>query len=220
MGKLREFFGIMFSEWGSGLSGPASVPFTVLALFSPNSVQKIAYASLAVLLGLFSSYRIWLRENHRAIFAEKRCSDSKPRLAFTATSEKLNHIYMRKPVFKVNHLGGEAAQFIQIQHIRSANGRNVWIEFAQIDFLDSTAKSKSPDFELVIAGTTTKPNDKRSHLQFIFFDRDRKDGSRQTRQVYPVVIRFSWNREWLEEKVNLVWDRNKQLLTTEPLDIL
>jgi hypothetical protein len=70
MDKVRLFFASMFSEWGSGLSGPASVPFVILALFAPSAVQKAAYGVLAVLLGLFSAYRIWLKE-HLALEGEK-----------------------------------------------------------------------------------------------------------------------------------------------------
>ncbi|MGA8087443.1 MAG: hypothetical protein WCA10_09065 [Terracidiphilus sp.] len=63
MKNVRLFFASMFSEWGSGLSGPASVPFAILALFASSAVQKTAYAALAVLLGLFSVYRTWLKEH-------------------------------------------------------------------------------------------------------------------------------------------------------------
>jgi hypothetical protein len=52
------------------LSGPASVPFAVLALFASNTIQKAAYGVLAVLLALFSAYRIWLKE-HTELEKEK-----------------------------------------------------------------------------------------------------------------------------------------------------
>lgn len=70
MKNLKLFFTSMFSEWGSGLSGPASVPFAILALFAPSAVQKAAYGALAVFLGLFSAYRIWLKE-HTELEKEK-----------------------------------------------------------------------------------------------------------------------------------------------------
>lgn len=68
----------MFSEVGSGLSGPASVPFAILALFASSTVQKAAYAVLAVLLLLFSTYRIWLKE-HLELEKEK-AKNQKPAL--------------------------------------------------------------------------------------------------------------------------------------------
>ncbi len=66
MRKLRKFFRSMFSEWGSGLSGPSSIPFAVLALFASGSLQKACYASLAGILCFFSAYRIWDKEYERA----------------------------------------------------------------------------------------------------------------------------------------------------------
>lgn len=68
----------MFSEWGSGLSGPASVPFAILALFASGAVQKAAYAVLATLLALFSAYRIWIKE-HLELEKEK-AKNQKPEL--------------------------------------------------------------------------------------------------------------------------------------------
>jgi hypothetical protein len=64
--KLGKFFAAIFSEWLSGLSGPASVPFVVAALYVSNSLLRLLYGSLAVLLGIFSAYRIWSREYDRA----------------------------------------------------------------------------------------------------------------------------------------------------------
>lgn len=56
----------MFSELGSGLSGPASVPLAITALFVSNKIQKVLFGFLALIVGLFSAYRIWLKEYERA----------------------------------------------------------------------------------------------------------------------------------------------------------
>jgi len=78
MNKIRPFFVSMFSEWGSGLSGPASVPFAVLALFASGTVQKAAYGVLAAVLLLFSAYRIWLKEHFALV--EERGKNQNPQL--------------------------------------------------------------------------------------------------------------------------------------------
>jgi hypothetical protein len=56
----------MFSELGSGLSGPASVPFTIAAMFVSSHTQKVLYGSLAAILACFAAYRVWAREHERA----------------------------------------------------------------------------------------------------------------------------------------------------------
>jgi hypothetical protein len=78
MKNVRLFFASMFSELRSGLSGPASVPFAVLALFASSTVQKAAYGVLAAALLLFSTYRIWLKEH--AALDEEKAKNQKPSL--------------------------------------------------------------------------------------------------------------------------------------------
>lgn len=63
---IRKFFGNMFSEWGSGLSGPTSVPLAIFALFASNAALKFAFGAMAIVLGFVSAYRIWHREYLRA----------------------------------------------------------------------------------------------------------------------------------------------------------
>jgi hypothetical protein len=64
--KLGKFFKAMFTEWGSGLSGGASVPLTVLALYNSGSLLRILYGILAALVGFYSAYSVWSREYDRA----------------------------------------------------------------------------------------------------------------------------------------------------------
>jgi hypothetical protein len=63
---VGKFFRAMFSELGSGLSGPASVPLAIAALGVSNPVQKFLYGSLTAVLWFFSAYRIWFKEYQRA----------------------------------------------------------------------------------------------------------------------------------------------------------
>ena len=44
---------------GSGLSGGASVPLTVLALYNSGSLLRILYGILAALVGFYSAYSVW-----------------------------------------------------------------------------------------------------------------------------------------------------------------
>ncbi len=55
---LRAFF----TDWLSGMSGPLSVPFAALAVFSQSTRQKVIWGCLAGLAALFGSYRVWQRE--------------------------------------------------------------------------------------------------------------------------------------------------------------
>lgn len=55
---LREFSG----DWFGRMSGGASVPLAILALYVSSDWQKGLFGALAILCLLFSSYRVWRRE--------------------------------------------------------------------------------------------------------------------------------------------------------------
>lgn len=78
MGQFRPFVKSMFSELVSGLTGVASIPFTVAALWVSSHVQRVLYGSLAGSLLLFSAYRVWLKE-HLELEKEK-AKNQKPDL--------------------------------------------------------------------------------------------------------------------------------------------
>jgi hypothetical protein len=58
MTYLRSFF----ADWLTGMSGPLSVPFAALAVWSEQKQQKAIWGSLAVVAALFGSYRVWRKE--------------------------------------------------------------------------------------------------------------------------------------------------------------
>jgi hypothetical protein len=80
MGKPSKFFSSMFSEWGSGLTGPASIPFTIAALYVQSSLQRIIYGCTAITLAGFSAYRIWAKENTKLEASEQKVSSLQSQL--------------------------------------------------------------------------------------------------------------------------------------------
>jgi hypothetical protein len=59
---LLTYVRAFFSDWLSGMSGPLSVPFAALAVWSEQSRQKIIWGCLTVAAALLGSYRVWQRE--------------------------------------------------------------------------------------------------------------------------------------------------------------
>jgi len=66
MGKVHKFFLAIGSDWLARMSGPLTVPFTVLAFVLPSTVTRILFAILAVIAGLVTCYRVWATEYDRA----------------------------------------------------------------------------------------------------------------------------------------------------------
>ena len=53
------------------MSGPASVPLMIAALFIPNRFIAIGTGLLGIACGVFAAYRVWSKERSRAIELEK-----------------------------------------------------------------------------------------------------------------------------------------------------
>ncbi len=149
MAQLSKFFGRMFSEWGSALSGPASVPFAVLALFASSTAQRLAYGVLAVILAFVSAYRIWAKEYERAETADKKYNDERPHVVFAVRAPKTVEEWRAlenvspPPIFRLEHSGGRVARFVKVAQMQSSLGR-FRIEFEEVPILNSSQRQQHP----------------------------------------------------------------------------
>jgi len=133
MGRVRLSFKSMFSELGSGLSGPASVPFAIASLWVASNIQRVLYGSLAGILLLVSAYRIWAKENTRAKKAEaevvnltQKYFDGQPKLGvdILSTEGMKQWMEMGEPVqFYLQHLSGRVATDVRFDLIVSKLGK-------------------------------------------------------------------------------------------------
>jgi hypothetical protein len=82
MKSFGAFIRELVSDWSSGITGAASIPFTLLCLFASGKAQRIGYAVTAAVLLLFSAYRTWLKEYSRANSQSDRADEAlaKPRI--------------------------------------------------------------------------------------------------------------------------------------------
>lgn len=58
-----------FSNWMTGLSGPASVPLAVLAVYEPSVSLKFIFGAFAIAAGVSASYQVWLGERRELLAA-------------------------------------------------------------------------------------------------------------------------------------------------------
>src|SRR5438270_13253980 len=63
--RLRQFLQAILEDWGSRMSGPLTVPLTVLAFYVSNNAYKFLYTLLALLCGFYTVFSIWLKERKR-----------------------------------------------------------------------------------------------------------------------------------------------------------
>ena len=67
---LRKFLKAISRDWGSRLTGGASIPLTVLAFWVDTPIQRSAWAIFAIACLVFASFRVWVFEYRRAEVAE------------------------------------------------------------------------------------------------------------------------------------------------------
>lgn len=228
--RLSKFFGRMFSEWGSALSGPASVPFAVLALFGSGTAQRLAYGALAVILAFVSAYRIWAREYERAETADKKYNDERPRVIFAVRSPKTLEAWRSlenvspPPIFRLEHSGGRVARFVKIEPIQSALGR-FRLEFDEAPILNSGYRQQHP------LTFTVHQNDALSDLSYdpkilaiqqgvnMLLDFFRNHSPETKEDTYKVTVLYRDERddsaEYAEE-FTLKCNYQRMLLSVEP----
>jgi hypothetical protein len=126
---------------------------------------------------------------------------NKPRLMLTAQHGK---------PFRLVHLGGDAAQHIQVEPIQSALGKNIWVRFEAVDFLSAAKAEARPSFCLYLHGFP-KPNNDMGLLGAALFSGDAI--GHQTVD-YVITISFHWAGKRLSERQTLTWHYATKTLTS------
>jgi len=232
MGRLSKFFGIMFSEWGTGLSGPASIPFAIFALFVVGATQKFAYGLLAIILGFFSAYRVWMKENDQTEAArseleniKKKYFDGRPQLSFQAHSDVGPKAWEENPspvTFTIHHLSGRVPTSIYFDPVFSKNG-NFSLQFESLPHISSTPGFEGVGFEVNEIGVPplTAANRETIHRYGKIMLRDRFLADNPPELVeldYELKVHFKDKEDVWDQSFNLIFDkaRFRFLIGTAP----
>ncbi len=76
--SIREFLRVVWSDWGSRVSGIASVPFTILALFAKADYARVIWGTLALVALFATVYQVWGKE--RKAFLQEVAKNNHPLL--------------------------------------------------------------------------------------------------------------------------------------------
>lgn len=68
MSHLRNFVYAVMGDWWARMSGPLSIPATVLALWASSDVAKAAFTLTAILCVWVTAYRLWKPAKLSAVF--------------------------------------------------------------------------------------------------------------------------------------------------------
>jgi hypothetical protein len=221
MGRVGQFFRAMFSEWWSGLSGPSSVPFAVASLWVSSPVQRVLYGSLAVILLLFSAYRIWSKQRDWTDKAEsellnlkKKYLDDQPKFGMDILSTEGMKQWMETgdPVqFHLQHLGGRMATGIRFDPILSKMGK-FSLQFDSLPHLHLSVRNMLI-YEIQDVGAPTlgyRDRDKignvsKEMLRLFLLDSPKGAGELD----YPLIARYSDNDEERTHTFHLRFDPHR-----------
>ena len=91
------------------MSGPATVPFAIAALYESSGNLRVLYAAMAILCAGYTSYRLWLNE-HVALEAERH------RNQFPNITAAIDRVYIVPPVIR----GAKVFVLVSVHNLNAA----------------------------------------------------------------------------------------------------
>jgi hypothetical protein len=119
MRRLVQFVHAFSQDWLALMSGPPTVPLTLLAFFVSNNLLKILFASLAVVCAFVASFRVWAKEH--AMVEDEIAKRGRPEL--TATFQVLGGDPQPTTMLRLRNSSPSPAVGIHVDDIR--NGTKV-----------------------------------------------------------------------------------------------
>lgn len=223
MGKPRVFEFLKTAGTLAGTGVLVAIALFVVSFYehlNDHNVRASVLTIVAIVCYCWGAYSAWSNERER--FEALEVKAARPQIVFIATGEPQDRWFHFKtsslpPLFELTHLGGEAAQFIQIEPLTSLHSRNVRLEFEQIQFLDAFKRTVVLPFKLLLSGQEINPSDKVQNIAVVFFEADAALFPEQKKLDYPVTIKFKWNDHWESDTVILSWNSVKETLQTSPV---
>lgn len=113
--RLRQFFSAIWSDWGSRMSGPFTVPLGVLAFWVSGGIYKILWGVLASTSAMATIFIVWLNERKKVEGVELKLREITDK---EITKRLVNHFYDRGLTLR-NLSPGEDATEEEIKDWRS-----------------------------------------------------------------------------------------------------
>jgi hypothetical protein len=139
--------------------------------------------------------------------------ENRPRIMLTTIQGHYNQ--WKGDVFTVNHLGGDAAEYIEIDPITFEGFSKVSLRFERIPFINHTNPAATAHFYVVTGDDGVRRHADKPSFVMMPFVYDAQHFNRPE-VSYPIVVRYKWGTKFEEEKFRITWDNNRRRLTTSP----
>ena len=140
-------------------------------------------------------------------------TENRPRIMLTTIQGHYNQ--WKGDVFTVNHLGGDAAQYIEIDPINFEGFSKVSLRFEQIPFINHANPAATAHFYVVTGDDGVRRHANKPSFVMMSFVYDAQHLNKPE-VSYPIVVRYKWGTKLEEEKFRITWDNNRRRLTTSP----
>lgn len=140
-------------------------------------------------------------------------SGNRPQIMLSTVEGHYNQ--WKGDVFTLHHLGGDAAQYIEIAPINFEGFNKVSLRFEAVPFIGPTNPAAKVHFH-VVTGDDGVPRhaDKPSFVMMSFvYDAQHLN---KPEVSYPVVVRYKWGAKTEEEHFRITWNNNRRRLTVTP----
>jgi hypothetical protein len=128
---FKKFLSAILRDWGSRVTGVASVPLTIAAFWANTPTQRILWAAFALACFGYASFRIWVAEYRRAETAEAKLkSNPHPWVAVDDYDG----------VYEEDAGTGKEALFETLRIVNRGDAPAVNIEISPIQFTNRTAR--------------------------------------------------------------------------------
>lgn len=145
--------------------------------------------------------------------ASARNSDNRPRIVLSTIQGHYNQ--WKGSVFTLNHLGGDPAQYIEIDPINFEGFSNVSLRFDQIPFVNNANPAATVHFYVVTGDDGVRRHVDKPSFVMMSFVNDAQNLN-EPEVSYPMVVRYRWGSKTEEERFQITWDNNTRRLTISP----
>jgi hypothetical protein len=140
-------------------------------------------------------------------------SGNRPRIMLSAVEGHYNQ--WKGDVFTLHHLGGDAAQYVEIAPINFEGFNKVSLRFEAVPFIGPTKPDAMVHFHVVTNDDgVPRHADKPSFVMMSFVYDAQHLGTPEV--TYPVVVRYKWGAKTEEEHFQINWNNNRRRMTITP----
>jgi hypothetical protein len=188
-------------------------PYAILSSNGPFGIHQVPPSDAPKSLSPVSPAKIEDGETKHTSEQTVHNSGNRPRIMLSAVEGHYNQ--WKGDVFTLNHLGGDAAQYIEIAPLNFEGFSKVSLRFEPVPFIGPTNPATKIHFHVVTGDDGVPRHADKPSIVMMSFVYDAQHLNKPE-VSYPVVVRYKWGAKTEEEHFQITWNNNRRRLTVTP----